>query len=140
MKTLNILNDVCKTFIKRNPIIIGNLDEQFMGVTVNGFCMYFLHKADFPFDIKALCGGSLFDVKRLIPKETTDAVLTCDLKSHTVGQIQRLTDGQIDVWINTGFQKNFDKTCTYKISTSKTAVLVYENENLAGLIMPVNVK
>lgn len=143
MKVLNVLNEVCKAFLKENGrIIYGEIDDDLVGVSVDGLVVYVLHKKEFPFDRDAMLRGNQpFNFKKLIaPCAITDAYLTEEIRLWQKGQAQKLTDGTIDVWIDVKHLKNFNQDVTFKITAPKSPVMVYENGNLAGLILPINMK
>lgn len=140
MKTAKILSDVCGAFCTGNRLLIGDYDDR-IGVSTDGYCVYLLDPKDFPFDRAALLKGrELVNYKQCFPKETTEAIVTNEMVKRDKYTAQRLTDGKIDVWIDTRLLKHFDKVVTFRVSTPKSGVLVYENETLAGMIMPVNIK
>lgn len=136
MNLNNILTGICKAFVKKQRFIYGDLGDR-VGVSYDGFHAYFIHKTDFPFDQTKL--GLPVDWKALLPKNSTDATLTNELMSKDKVTLQKVTDGKIEVWINTAFLKNFDKSATFKITGEKSPILVFEDDNMVGLILPVRV-
>lgn len=138
MNIKNILTDTVKEFCKTNGRIwVGKYDEQKIGITLDGYCLYLIPAESFPFDIKSLLrGGQENNIRRVFPQDGTDAILG-EIKG---GAIQSLSDRELTVYINPKLLKNFDKTATFKITTPKTGVLVYEEGILSGLIMPMNIK
>jgi hypothetical protein len=143
MNTAKILGDVCKAFCTPGArILIGDYGADHVGVSLDGFCVHLLKKADFPFDRGALLrGAQQIDYKKYIPEDGVDAILTNEMVKRDAGTVQRLTDGKYtNVWINTKFLKNFAKHATFRVTGQKSGVLVYENETLAGMIMPVNMQ
>ena len=136
MNLNNILTGICKAFVKRQKITTGDYGDC-VGVTYDGYHAYFLPKTSFPFDRTII--GSEFNWKAAIPKNHTDATLTNELMSKDKATLQKVTDGNIEVWINTAFLKNFDKSATFKMTGAKSPVLVFEDDIMVGLILPVKV-
>lgn len=136
MNLNNILTGICKAFVKKQRFMCGDLGDR-VGVSHDGFHAYFIPKTDFPFDQTKL--GLPVDWKALLPKYCTGATLTNELMSKDKVTLQKVTDGKIEVWINTAFLKNFDKSATFKITGEKSPILVFEDDTLVGLILPVRV-
>lgn len=136
MNLNNILTGICKAFVKKQRFMCGDHDDC-VGVSYDGFHAYFIPKTDFPFDQTKL--GLPVDWKALLPKNSTDATLTNELMSKDKVTLQKVTDGKTEVWINTAFLKNFDKSATFKMTGVKSPILVFEDDTMVGLILPVRV-
>lgn len=140
MNTAKILADVCKTFLNEKRLMVGDYDDQFVGVSTDGFVLYLLKQSEFPFDRATLLRGrSQVDLKNVIPAESAAAVLTDEMMKKDIRTVRKVTDGNLNVWIDTKFLKNFDKCATFQITGEKSGVLVYESEKLAGMILPVRI-
>ena len=54
--------------------------------------------------------------------------------------VVKITNDNTYAWINETYLKEFEVDCTFKISSPKSPVFVYEEDELVGLILPVHVK
>lgn len=112
--------------------------------------LFLIPKEKFPFDLETLLDGrQQFHVKECIPKESdyVDAVLTGNKKrldKATVKDVVEISNGTYSVWVNEALLKEYGKYCTFKINDYKEApkrpVLIYEDEELVGLVLPVNLQ
>ena len=139
MNLNKITSEICKAFLQKSDICVGEYGDC-VAVFPDGYRAYFIPKEQFPFDVEKLTNKRI-DVQRFIPKNTRDATLTNKMQVLEKHTIQALTDGDVEVWVDVKFLKDFiGKSTRYEISTPTTPVLVYEDEKLTGMICPVRVQ
>lgn len=138
MKINRVLGEICETFLNPDAKInLGHISKDTIAITINGFVCYFLQTSEFPFDVNALLDGRCeVNFKRVIPEETAEAEMTCEILLKNKVKLRRLTDGKTDVWVDERLFKNFDKSATFAISGQFSPVVVHEGERMVGLIMP----
>ena len=129
---------VSKAHYKDDRMIVGHLNRDTVGITVDGYVMWFIPEKDFLFDITKLVENET-DLKRLI---TTDgyvnAVLTNTLTATEKRTLVTFKAGDIECFVDKKLLKTFDpKLSTYKIKNAVSGVLVYEGEKLVGTVLPV---
>lgn len=138
---------VSKAFYNGDKIHFGTYAEKFIGIMTNHYVIYLIPENMFIFDKNKLAnngGESHLEVEKLIPKgDLEDAVLTGvtvkDIKKPS-RSLSKLKSENYTVWVDTKFLKPFGKDITFKVKNEKTAVLIYKNNILIGLVCPVNYK
>lgn len=139
---INTINTIIsKAFNNKSqkPIRVGQYDKDTVGVTIDGFVMWFIPGKDFIFDADKLRRGTLeTNINALIPpkKCVEEAIRTNKLIQDGKRTLSEIMGPDFKVYLDTKLLKAFDKNATYKVSGSKTPVLVYENDILVGLVCP----
>ena len=137
---INAINTpISKAFYnaKNAPLIrVGSYDENTVGVTIDGFVMWFIPEKLFIFDADKLRrGGEPIDAKRLVfTNGLEDAVRTNELIQTDKTTLQVFKSENVEVFVDTKLLKVFDKNSTYKVRSPLAPILVYENDILVGLV------
>ena len=135
---LNYINSlISKAVYKKQKITFCNYDKNTVGVTWDGFAMYFIPEKDFIFDRDKLYHAWIDKDRFITTNGYADAVrsnelIACDKKTLAV-----FKNYNTEVFVDLKLLKPFDsRTSTYKIKDPSSGVLVYENDILVGLVMP----
>lgn len=140
MKLDKIYNEIVKERLKDNDrIFMGYLDEDTIGVTVNGFVMYFIPKKEFLLNIDVLLNNrDAINLSRF--KESGD--LKGIVKTNEYRKVGNRTIVKIgNKYFDEKLLKNFEKYATFKSTDSKTSqAYIYEGDILVGLVMPIREK
>lgn len=142
MKLKNINADIVKAYSSDGRLMVGYYDTEHIGITYDGVTMYILKTDDFLFDTVKLLKGreTTSQIPRMINDAldgSLDAVLTGVMVAHEKSTLYELKTETFNVYIDGKFLRNFDKVCTFKCKSPKSPVVVYEDGNLAGFILPV---
>lgn len=139
MKLKKIYDEITKAYFKKgSKIIIGDWDDSEIGVTTDGFKMYFLPVDKFIFDVEKLLRGRE-KINMSAFKEPRD--LKEVFKTNEMREIKSMTCVKIDEkWVDTKNLSNFDEP-TFKTTDSPySAIYLYELDEVVGFVMPVKVK
>lgn len=140
MKLDKIYNEIVKERLKDNGrIMIGYLDEDTIGVSTDGFVMYFIPKKEFLLDVDVLLRNShtinLSVFKE--PKDLKEIVKTTkhrEIKNNMCVKIG-------NKYFNEKLLKNFEKYATFKATDSPISqAYIYEDDVLVGMVMSIRVK
>ena len=140
MKLDKIYNEVVKERLKDNGrVFMGYLDEDTIGVTTDGFVMYFIPKKEFLLDVKTLLKNNhttnLEGFKE--SKDLKKIFKTNEYRKEKNRQLVKIGNK----YFNEKLLKNFEKYATFESTDSPTSpAYIYENDVLVGLVMPVRVK
>ena len=142
MKLKNINADIVKAHGNDSRLMVGYYDTEHIGITYDGVAMYILKTDDFLFDTVKLLRGreATSQIPRVINDAldgALDAVLTGVMIAQNKKTLYELKTEKFSVYIDGKFLRNFDKVCTFKCTSPKSPVVVYEEKNLAGVILPV---
>ena len=139
---INAINTlISKEFYKYKnvkTIKFGFYDENTVGITLDGYVMWFIPNDLFIFDANKLSRGvAPLDVKCLVHTNGLEnAVRTNELIKTEKGTLTIFKSEKVEVFVDTKLLKVFDKNSTYKITKPYQPVLVYENDILVGLVCP----
>lgn len=120
------------------PIRVGSYDENTVGVTVDGFVMWFIPEKLFIFDADKLRRGDVsINAKRLVfTTGIEDEVRTNELIQKGKTILSVIKNENVEVFVDMKLLKVFDKNAQFKVRGPLSAVLVYENDILVGLVCP----
>lgn len=145
-----IASMIVKNFYKNipsyNDLLFGYYGEK-IGVVHNGHRVFLIDAKSFPFDMEKLLGGrTALDIKKLIPDENVyePATLTNELR---VWEARKQTLIKIEsangyAWVNEDYLKEYGKDVHFKISKNdprKMPVIIYELDEIVGIVLPVRV-
>lgn len=140
MKLDKIYNEVVKKRLEYNGrVFMGYLDKGTIGVSTDGFVMYFIPKKEFLLDVETLLKdnytSNLENFKE--PKDLKEIFKTnkyCKVKNRQLVKIG-------NKYFDEKLLKNFEKYATFKSTDSPTSqAYIYENDVLVGMVMPVRVE
>lgn len=141
MKTLNILKDMVTAACappEDRRLMWSELDDCVL-MTPDSFVCYRLRAQDVPFVFKESRRSD-------VPKDLWKKILGMDyVLAQKIYVVQEEANDRLEkrvifdekVAVRERLTKNFDKHAEYYIAGSKDAVLVFEQEEPAGFIMPV---
>lgn len=137
MKLDKIYNEVVKEVLKSNHrVAMGCIDDDTIGITTNGFIMYFIPKNKFLLDADALIKNGVNNANLDLFKDLKEVVKTnvyCKQGKNTLVKIG-------DKYFNEKYLKNFEEYASFKTTDKfNTPLYVYEDDVLVGLVMPVRV-
>ena len=140
MKLDKIYNEVVKEVLKSNHrVTMGCIEDDTIGITTNGFMMYFIPKNEFLLDADALIKNRVNNVRLDLfkePENLKEVVKTnvyCKQDKDTLVKIG-------DKYFNEKYLKNFEKYASFKTTDKfNTPLYIYEDDVLVGLVMPVRV-
>lgn len=142
MKLDKIYNEVVKERLKdknNRRIMMGYIDEGTIGVTVNGFVMYFIPKKEFLLDVDVLLRNRhIIDLSNFEePKDLKEIFKTNEYRKVENRQIVKIGNKYFDEKL----LKNFEKYVTFKSTDlPHTQAYIYENDVLVGMVMPIRIK
>lgn len=114
----------------------------FVGVC-SGPCLYLVRSKDFLIDLDKW-GTPSFSPNNLMSIEpnTKPAEKTLDMQYNPIIKsiIVKIANESSHAWVDEKKLKMFSKDCTFRIYNRKSPVFVYEDNELVGLVLPVNVK
>lgn len=140
MKLDKVYNEVIKERLKSNErVFMGYLDEDTIGVTTDGFVMYFIPKKEFLLDVEILLKNrhtlNLENYKE--PKDLKEIPKTNEyrkLKNRTIVKIG-------NKYFDEKLLKNFEKYAIFKSTDSPyTQAYIYEDDTLVGMVMPTKIE
>lgn len=138
MKLDKIYNEVVKEVLKNNHrVIMDCSDNDTIGITTNGFMMYFIPKNEFLLDTDVLIKNRVNNVTLDLFKEPED--LKEVVKTNVYCKQGKNTLVKIgDKYFNEKYLKNFEKYASFKTTDKfNTPLYVYEVDVLVGLVLPV---
>lgn len=140
MKLDKIYNEVVKERLKDNGrIMMRYLDDDTIGVSANGFVMYFIPKKEFLLDVDALLRNShTIDLKVFKePKDLKEIAKTTEHREVKKNMCVKIGNK----YFNEKILKNFEKYATFKSTDSPTSqAYIYEDDILVGMVMPIRIK
>ena len=135
---LNYINSlISKAFYKGQKVTFCNYGENTIGVTLDGFVMYFMPEKDFIFDRDKLNHAWIDTTRFISTNGYEDAVRSNELLTFDKKTLAVFKNDNTEVFVDLKLLKPFDsRMSTYKIKDPSSGVLVYENGILVGLVMP----
>lgn len=147
MKTNKIVIDLLKQIYKNKDVmrIMYGFEGDYIYLSPDGYVGYKIPNKDFFIDMKKAVPDRVpienIVKKYLNDKNHEDAFLTNDIKK--VDKVKctaiKISNDKTCVWVNEKFLKEFDKDCTFKILSPKSPIFIYENEEMAGFVMPIKI-
>ena len=145
MKLKNINAEIVKAYHKTNArFLIGKYDSDKFIISYDGVVAYIIASDDFIFNTTKLLRGDSF-VDRLsltvdnASVKAEEVTLTDNLKIQDKRELVELKNDTVSVWINRKLLNNFEPTRFY-CKSPKSPVVVYEGEDIAGIILPVRIQ
>lgn len=146
MKITKIMTDLLKLIEKDKTVTINyGIDDDYVYLTPDGKRLHRIPKSSFLIDLsKALPNKAPLSNPRNFFRvdDIEDACKTDELKviEGPKRTLVKLVSEKSYTWIDTNFLKEYEKDCTFKIGKPNQPVLVYESEELVGMVLPVRVK
>ena len=146
MKLDKINAEIVKAYSKKNArFLVGAYDNAHVGISCDGVTLYVLKLEDYIYDTSKLLKGkeTTSQIRNIIDGAlvgSLDAVLTGVMVEQDKKTLYELKTEKFNVYIDGKFLRNFDKVCTFKCKSPISPVVVYEDGNIAGVIMPVKYK
>ena len=151
MKVTKILTDLLKKVEK------GDLSRAFYGVdkeytfySPDGYRGFKIPSKRFLVDLeKALPNKApIMDFKKFLkddesrPAYKTNEIRKIKRTEYSKKEINvvKIVNENTYAWIQESYLKEFEVDCTFKISSPKSPVFIYEEDELVGLILPVFVR
>lgn len=146
MKITKILTDILKRIEK------GNTDKMIFGseygctyFSPDGYKCYVISDEKFLIDLAKISNREpITDFRKKffsLIDGSKDAYKTGEIVQDIDGKTKinriRICNENTFVWINENHLKEFNDDCTFKISSPKNPVYVFENETLVGLVLPI---
>lgn len=137
MNIAKIYNEIVKVYCAGKRIYVGEY-EGFVGIAPNDYCIYLLAKTAIPFDVAKLLGNNrASNIAKLIPQKRERAQLVDELIQRERKIYRKVVGKSTEAWIEQKLLQNFDADATFEVATPKSLVLVYENEILVGIVVPL---
>ena len=145
MNLKNINTEIVKGYSKEYVrFMVGAYDNEHIGITCDGATLWILKLEDYIFNTSKLLKGK--ETTSQIPRIINDAIdgsldvtLTGVMMKQDKKTLCELKCEKFNVYIDGRYLRNFDKVCTFKCKSPKSPVVVYEDGNIAGLILPVKI-
>ena len=128
---------VSKAYYRGDKIGSGVLDEDTVGITVDGLVAWFIPEKDFLFDTEKISEIKL-NLSRVVATEGyVDATLTNTLIAFEKKTLVVFKADELEVYVDKKLLKVFDpRLSSYKVKNATSGVLVYEGDKLVGYVMP----
>lgn len=107
----------------------------------DGFRIYLINVEDFYLDSTKMSNHKFCEIIRDTEKEEgyENAWLTNEMRVFQKDKLNRIENAETHAYVNEKFLKYFEDA-TFKIKHPCRPVLVYENEVLRGLVLPVKIE
>ena len=136
---LNKINKLIadKLTTKKDKMKTGKFNNQ-IGVSIyDDAMMVLISDEDFIFNLNKFERNDI-NIDNLIREyDYEDGHTTLNMKLLGKTKCIEISNEKCKVYVNMKFLELFDKNCTFKIKGLYSAVYVYENDQLVGIIMPV---
>lgn len=148
MKIDKILMDFFKKIGRMDSLrVLYYEDPEYMYFSPDGFRAYKIPVNKFVFDMsKALPKHEptesikkFFDDSNSQPGEKTSELRIVP-EGKKDKSIVKIANSKTYAWVKMDYLREYESYCTFKISSPKSPVFVYEGDELVGLVLPVNVK
>lgn len=137
MKIKELNKEIISLFYNKTKNILVEKQDGKIYVT-NKYVVWILNEEDFIFDINKF---KTVNIKSIVDnvenKELLNAIKSNEFSKEKNVVYSKLVCENMEVTINEKYLKCFNENCTFKIVNNITPVLVYENDNLVGLICPI---
>lgn len=140
MKYLKIQQDILKEALNGGGKFLMGAYKDSIAMT-DGFVMWLIPKQMFMLDLESLKSKGIrsLDVTSLLDYDGSqykDAVCTSDLKKQGNSIVLNIKSEAEDAWVDMKLLKYYDNP-QFKVSGKHNALMVFEEEELAGLVLPV---
>jgi hypothetical protein len=145
MKINKIMTDLLKLVDKQKTLKCNySVDDDYIYYIPDGVRVFKISKDQW-----------LIDLKKALPNKTPlnnpgnffkvdssyeEGHKTNNLKSGDKMTIVKIESENSHAWINIDYLKEFEHDCTFEIGKPNQPVFVYEQGEVVGIILPVNVK
>lgn len=119
------------------------LDDYYL-ISDNTFQIFRIPKSEMWLDVKKMMKGrqEMTSLEKIMQIEGEDGVLTGDAKQAPNGIVVKVASTNNIAWVDKKLLERFEikNGLHFTVSDAKKPLLVWEGEQLCGLICPVNVK
>ncbi len=139
MKIKELNKEINNLYYSKNKNIFVEKQEDKIYIT-DKYVVWIISEKDFIFDIDKFKKANIKSVVDFVAnKFLYEAVKSNEcIKDDSLIIVSFVNkEENIKVQINEKFLKYFDKNCSFKIVDDSTPVLVYEKEELVGMITPI---
>lgn len=144
MKLAKIFKELISSWDKKSNTVRYGIEDGYVYLVPDGYRMFKIPEEDFIIDMgKAFPSlGPLTNPKRMFNAEGTEedkrsSILRITENKRTIVKIE---GEKSYTWVNVKFLDYFEGEVTYRVSTPKAPVFVYENGEIVGIVLPVNFK
>lgn len=146
MKVTKIMTDLLKLVEKEKTTACNyGVDENYIYFAPDGYRIFKICKPLFLIDLKKALPDKrplenpsyFFKADNLEDGKTTGEMRVADDRKGTIIKIE---SEHSHAWVNEKYLKEFDPDCSFKIGKPRQPVLIYENDEVVGIVCPVNVK
>lgn len=143
MNKLKIQTEILKGLLKGLNVIYTTEHEGMIGLCPDEYCVVFCPIRD----VYLKLNGTLFDIGKTLKKTQDDEYrlsesvqyFDYDLDGKKV-RLMKVTSEDRSACVNEKYTKYFDKDALYYVSSWNRPVMVFEQDQMVGLIFPVVVK
>lgn len=137
MKIKELNKEIIKLFYDKNKKIYVQKQGDKVYIS-DSYVVWILNEEDFIFDVNKFKDPNIKSIiDNIQNKELINGVKSNELLKEDKDIFVNIIHDNIKVKINEKYLKCFNENCTFKIVNDTTPVLVYENDNLVGLICPI---
>lgn len=146
MKVTKIMTDLLKLVEKKKTTTCNyGMDENYIYFTPDGYRIFKIYKPLFLIDLKKALPNKIpfvnpsnfFKADNCEDGKKTGEMRVIDDWKETIIKIE---SEHSHAWVNEKYLKEFDRDCSFKIGTPKQPVLIYEHDEVVGVVCPVNLK
>lgn len=144
MKLAKIFKELISSWDKKLNTVRYGIEDGYVYLVPDGCRMFKIPEDDFIIDMRIAFPSlvPLTNPNRMFNAEGTEeakrsSILRITEKKTTVVKI---VGEKSSAWVNVKFLDYFEGEVTYRISTPKAPVFVFENGVIVGLVLPVNFK
>lgn len=142
MNILKIMTDFLKQVSKDDTArVLFGIDEEFTYLSPDGYRCFVIPNDKFLIDLSKAVPYKLpienIKEKFFNDQNSREAVKTIKLTRVGNSNVIAIANDEVTTWVREDYLKEFAKDCTFKISSPKSPVFVYEKNILVGMILPV---
>lgn len=143
MNYLKVQQDLLKNAITEKGEWLFGKYENSIGVS-EGHVIWLIPQSCFILDTEQLKKHSIrdFDVARMLEFnycKYEDAVASDELKQYNKKTLVNIKGGDKEAWVDVSLLKYFNSP-TFKVSSPTSPLMVFEKEELVGVVCPVKLK
>ena len=142
IKKINRL--IVDSFSKNETVKICKDDDK-VYIVLNKVCVFIIQDTDFIFDISKfedslLAEAQLVSIKSLIGSSREEALKTTFMRSYTKASVAVLFETSYHkIHVDKKYLSYFREDSVFRLTDSKKALIVYDNNDCIGLILGVNI-